>query len=185
MKSTQETTEKIALILRQTTENYEKKALSHNDRLYIDLTKYASEMNCLKDFVRFVDEPFKGTPYNDIQIIKGLSYAFQMTETPSMYYDLITDWIYRLWSVRNKFMSNSEFKTLKQLPKKFKVYRGADSDGLSWTLSRETAEWFNNRNIRLGNQNSIVMEKWISKDDVYAYLGTRGEQEIILLQGKK
>lgn len=185
MEITQDTIEKIALRYQEIDQHYQKEALSREERLELDLMKFASEMNCLNDFVKFVYEPKNDIPYTDIQIIKGLSYAYQMTEKPSMYSDVITDWIYRLWGVRNKFMSNSEFKTLKQLPKKLKVYRGADADGLSWTLSKNTAEWFNNRNIKMGNPNSIVMEKWISKDDVYAYLGTRGEEEIILLKSKK
>ena len=49
---------------------------------------------------------------------------------------------------------------------------------MSWTLSKEKAEWFRDR--YKGLRDCKLFEKRIKKDEVLAYINARGEEEIIL-----
>jgi hypothetical protein len=78
-------------------------------------------------------------------------------------------------------MESDDRKTLSELPEELTVYRGctkAGEDGYSWTLDKEKAEWFAKRFARSGAQ---LLETKIPKDSVVAYLGGRGESEIVIL----
>jgi hypothetical protein len=78
-------------------------------------------------------------------------------------------------------MSAEDRKDFKKLPDTFKVYRGyipgQNKGGYSYTLNKEKAKWFANRFDRNGK----VVERTVNKDDVFAYLNGRNEQEIIIL----
>ena len=77
-------------------------------------------------------------------------------------------------------MSQENFKVYENLPDTFTVYRGlqenAQEDGLSWTLSKDVAEWFANR---FDNEGEII-EKVIHKSEVIAYFNDRDEEEVVL-----
>lgn len=77
-------------------------------------------------------------------------------------------------------MGQENFKVYENLPDIFTVYRGlqenAQEDGLSWTLSKDVAEWFANR---FDNEGEII-EKVIHKSEVIAYFSDRDEDEIVL-----
>lgn len=80
-----------------------------------------------------------------------------------------------------KYLIGQEnFKVYENLPDTFTVYRGlqenAQEDGLSWTLSKDVAEWFANR---FDNEGKII-EKVIHKSEVIAYFNDRDEEEIVL-----
>lgn len=66
------------------------------------------------------------------------------------------------------------------LPEKVKIYRGLGSksrrDGISWTLSKEKAEWFATR----FKDNGEVLTAEANKSDILAFLNGRNEQEIII-----
>lgn len=80
-------------------------------------------------------------------------------------------------------MEEEDKKKWDELPNRFKIYRGSEyEDGLSWTLSREKAEWFKNR---FSNPEAKVWERYAEKDDCVAYLNGRNEEEIIYLGMKK
>jgi hypothetical protein len=73
------------------------------------------------------------------------------------------------------------------MPDELTIYRSfartrKGVDGLAWTLDREQAEWFANRN-RHGKQHGYIASATIRKADVIAYLndGGRNEREIICL----
>jgi hypothetical protein len=71
----------------------------------------------------------------------------------------------------------------------FKIYRGGDSWGLSWTLSKEKAVWFQERKLHenmIHNPNpqkelGPLSEKTITKDDAVFYNNEREEQEVVIL----
>lgn len=63
------------------------------------------------------------------------------------------------------------------LPDALRVYRGGEIGGISWTLDEERARWFANR---FGQDAATVWVEDVEKADVYGYLTSRGEQEIIL-----
>lgn len=77
------------------------------------------------------------------------------------------------------FMDEKEREAFNKLPDQLTIYRGhqgVNKDGLSWTLSQEKAEWFANRFSADGK----VVSKTIAKDQIFAYLSGRNEEEIII-----
>ena len=77
-----------------------------------------------------------------------------------------------------KMMDKEDKKTFDSLPDDFMVYRGGEHEHMSWTLSKEKAEWFRDR--YKGLRDCKLFEKRIKKDEVLAYINARGEEEIIL-----
>jgi hypothetical protein len=84
---------------------------------------------------------------------------------------------------RPKMMDNLERTYLGMLPPSFTVYRGVNdrryARGFSWTLDRERAEWFARRFSHDGRSPHLVTGT-VARADVIAYLGGRGEQEILV-----
>jgi len=81
---------------------------------------------------------------------------------------------------KNYLMDEDDRKEYDKLPEKVKIYRGiqkgAREDGLSWTTNKEVAEWFAKR----FNHNGKIIEGWINKKDIFAYIGERNESEVIV-----
>lgn len=82
------------------------------------------------------------------------------------------------------FMRDDERDELAKLPDKFTVYRGySENDpeefGMSWSTDPLVAEWFARRFAR-NNDKIILEELQVAKDEVFAYVTRRGEDEIIL-----
>ena len=75
-------------------------------------------------------------------------------------------------------MDKEDRETFDSLPDEFTVYRGGEYEHMSWTLSKEKAEWFRDRYE--GLQDCKLFEKRIKKDEVLAYINAREEEEIIL-----
>lgn len=77
-------------------------------------------------------------------------------------------------------MGQENYEAYENLPDTFVVYRGlqenAQEDGLSWTLSKDVAEWFASR----FENNGEIIEKTVHKTEVIAYFNDREEEEIIL-----
>lgn len=77
-------------------------------------------------------------------------------------------------------MGRENYEVYENLPDTFVVYRGlqenAQEDGLSWTLSKDVAEWFASR---FENDGEII-EKIVHKTEVIAYFNDRDEKEIVL-----
>jgi len=82
---------------------------------------------------------------------------------------------------RHLVMSEEDQEVYRALPSSFEVYRGVQEggtdDGLSWTLSREKAQWFADR----FKGNGHVLTRIAQKSDVLAYFGNRDESEIVIL----
>ena len=67
-----------------------------------------------------------------------------------------------------------------ELPEsEFKIYRGGELNGRSWTLSKEKGEWFAERFNEL-YEDYLFYEKTITADDVLFYTNGRDEQEVVL-----
>lgn len=78
-------------------------------------------------------------------------------------------------------MEPEEQAVLDALPEAVTIYRGCTKEGengYSWTLDKTKAEWFAKRFSRSGAQ---LLEAQVSKDSIVAYLGRRGESEIVVL----
>lgn len=78
-------------------------------------------------------------------------------------------------------MTLSEKKALQSFPKTVRVYRGAvadlNEDGLSWTRSRDKAEWFARRT---SPENPLLITGTVPRDKITAYMDRRGEDEVIV-----
>lgn len=157
------------------------KKLKHPDRMYMDLMMYGSEMSAMNDFWYLLTEKYQDVPYNETQIVNGFRHAWAHTEILYPYKDILDYMLENVSHLRHIFMKPNENKFFQKLPNRFKVYRGASRDGYSWTLSKKKAEWFADRNRqRYSKEDTRVMEKWVNKKDVFAYINGRKEQEIII-----
>ena len=66
------------------------------------------------------------------------------------------------------------------LPDSFTAYRAGNPDGFSWTLDKETAEWFHNR-FKSEFGNIPFLTKQFTKEDVTFYTNDRNEQEVVII----
>ena len=79
-------------------------------------------------------------------------------------------------------MEDDEYEQLQELEDTLTVYRGVTSynadntKALSWSLSKETAEWFAHR----FNQDGTVYEAQIDKEHIFAVFNGRNESEVVL-----
>lgn len=79
---------------------------------------------------------------------------------------------------RTYFMTPEEYKELQDMKFPLKVFRACDDedDGVSWTTNFGVAVEFASR----GNKKKILCRE-VARDDVFAYINRRGEDEIIIL----
>jgi hypothetical protein len=93
-------------------------------------------------------------------------------------YEQYEDWV-RAWTAdvpnRHLAMTARAKRQWAKLPEMIQVYRGAEclTPALSWSLSRKRAEWFARR------CHGFVYEGRVRKQDVFAFLTSRYEQEIV------
>ena len=78
-------------------------------------------------------------------------------------------------------MDKNEYKIFVELPETIHVYRGVSKNrnpkGLSYTIDKEKAIWFQNRFADEKNK-GFVIEKDVSKEKILAFFANRGEMEI-------
>ena len=83
---------------------------------------------------------------------------------------------------KKTLMTEEDYKRWQGLDETITVYRGVTSHNaknikaLSWTLDRQTADWF----ARRFEEEGTVYEARINKKDTYAYFGERCESEVIV-----
>ena len=79
-------------------------------------------------------------------------------------------------------MDESEYQQFSSLPDKVTVYRGVtfynahNVKALSWTLNRDTADWFAQR----FGENGTVYQATVDKQHIYALFNGRNESEVIV-----
>lgn len=144
-------------------------------------------------------------PYRLIAFCKALNLGWGFEKDPNQYWDVLADvWVdtesphinYDVWKalfeskVPNKenFMDEEDKAYFDALPNEFTIYRGyATSDrkgkkGLSWTTSKETAEFFANRFSPYGEPKGKIARKKVKKEDVFGFTNRRNEYEIIYIK---
>jgi hypothetical protein len=78
------------------------------------------------------------------------------------------------------WMDIDEREELLAMDDVIEIYRGVcDDGGVSWSLERKVAEFFAKR--RVNGSTGQVLAGTVSTDNVFAYLASRGESEIIVL----
>ncbi len=91
---------------------------------------------------------------------------------------------------REYLMTPDDLKVYKSLPEKVTIYRGMTQAearkkeyGISWTLTKERAEFFAYtyiRNHRTRKWKKTVVEMQVDRDRIIAYFNERKEQEVIV-----
>ena len=79
---------------------------------------------------------------------------------------------------RSWFMTPEDAAALEAMPFPLTVWRAYDGDpdpGISWTLDREWCEGYAKA------KNRRVKQMQVSRDQVFAYVSRRGEEEVIIL----
>lgn len=93
---------------------------------------------------------------------------------------------YEIWTgifKRVGFCSDVDGLTLDDMDEEITIYRSAPTgyaDGMSWTTSLETAEWFNNRNHLFERTSSKVYKVTIPKSEILGVFEERKEKEIVV-----
>ena len=80
---------------------------------------------------------------------------------------------------QNYFMTPEEHEELRQMAFPLKVYRACNSEndgGISWTTNIEVAIEFATR-----AKNAKILAYEVTRNEVFAYINRRGEDEIIIL----
>lgn len=80
---------------------------------------------------------------------------------------------------RYYFSTPEESAELRDMPDVLQVYRAtndSNDNGLSWTLSKEYAEWYKEAYCK-----DTIISRQIKKGQVFAYINRNKESEIILL----
>jgi hypothetical protein len=77
------------------------------------------------------------------------------------------------------FSTPEEAKFLRELPEQVQIYRATNNindNGLSWTLSKEYAEYY-----KTAYQKDKVISKIINKKQIFAYIERNLESEVVIL----
>lgn len=81
---------------------------------------------------------------------------------------------------KDALMDEEEYEVYKEIPERITLYRGVArgrvEKGMSWTDSREKAEWFSRR---FGNE-GYLLKMEARKEDVLAYFSRRNESEYLV-----
>ena len=130
---------------------------------YLTFLKFAKESLSLTDFSMLIGRFWteEENPNGDVNVPVSLSARwFKSTDKQALMYD-------------------DEYKTYKDLPETFTVYRGVtpgrNPDGMSWTRDLSKADWFSRR---FGD--GYVLEGIANKKDVLAFFSRRGEEEVVI-----
>lgn len=83
---------------------------------------------------------------------------------------------------KSEFMNKEERKYLKSLPSNITVFRGydekkGDPEGFSYSLNPDIAKKFASR----FSKNPVIKTRDLKKSEIFAYLQTRNEEEIIVI----
>ena len=79
-----------------------------------------------------------------------------------------------------QMMTDEDRDAFEELPERIELWRGGCNDGgWSWTLEKKVARFFADRGIN--ESTGTLLHAWIAKDDVYAYLTSRQESEILVM----
>jgi hypothetical protein len=156
---------------------------------YLDKKEGINKALLEKDFSRYVwshERPFRLNAFCDIYPNLDSETYWEMlgsiwTDTENSW-QAVDTWEY-LWTInipnREFCMDEKEKEIYNSFDEKIIAYRGGiqkNKHGLSWTLDIRKAEFFANR----FNQNGIVYEAIIDKENIMAYFAGRNESEIVV-----
>ena len=138
-----------------------------NDAWRLTWLKYAKDSLSQKDFSEF------------------LGMAWVSAENPNMDANVKIPTLISWFRSADKkaLMDEEDYKVWESLPDTVTLYRGVsvgrERYGLSWTRSREKAEWFMHR-FENGDRRGTLLEVTVPKNLCLCYFNSRGEDEIVL-----
>lgn len=162
------------------------------NRIYELKLKQTREARLQKKYERWVflhERPYRLEAFGEIcHNLKDTEYwgilGSIWTDTENQWQNLLV-WKGALSSTRpfrHYLMDEKEDQALRSLPEFVTVYRGCveklNENGLSWTLSKEKAQWFAGRFTHKGE--GKVLEKIVPKSEIIALFLGRNESEIVL-----
>ncbi len=151
-------------------ENITRLYMLYRDPYKLTFMKFNADFMSKKDFAQY------------------LSDAWVTEDNPNMDVNVPPKESIKLFKKADKkfLMEKDDFEYYQNLPDKIEVFRGVSVGrtkyGLSWTDDKEKAEWFKNRFSNFsGNKNKgLMLRAIVEKNDVLAYLNTRGEKELVV-----
>lgn len=168
---------------------------SHLNRQFEYKSKAVAEAKKKKNWSEYIwmhEKPYRLTAFAEVANEYSLTNKEYWQFLKSVYQESENIWQNKLvWLQflrserrdRIEFMDDEDRQIFWELPKEVTVYRGyikgKNKNGISFTLSHETAKWFANRFGR-----GEVLTQRVRKEAIFAYLGGRGEEEVIILKGK-
>jgi hypothetical protein len=145
--------------------------------------------NEFESYLTLIEKPFRVFYFNELvkqnrikklskRYWKLISFLWTNSENISQNKE-IWDELLRDKTNSHYFMDKKDLEYFNSLPNEFMVYRGYVhwENGYSYSLDRERAVWFAER----FGQNGLVKERLVKKEDVFAYINSRKENEIIVL----
>lgn len=139
------------------------------------------------EFIRWLNGPSGGGSTSRPWKVVGWAEDLRDDEGP-LFWEVVTE----VWSGFDR-IPHEEFDRLFarfassippcDVPETLTVYRGQDSEvekGLSWTLSRETAQEFARGHRGIMNKYPLVHEMEVNREHVAFVCNDRDEQEIVL-----
>lgn len=145
-----------------------------------------SSFDRFQTFLKIKDE------LNDIDYWRTLADAY--TGSDNLYHlkEEVKEAFLEDRSEREYLMNKKELKVYNSLPENVIIYRGMTTDelesgdfGVSWTLSRERAEFFAfkyGRNYSTEIKPKVVHQLEVKKVEILSYFNERNEQEVIYIQ---
>ena len=161
------------------------RVLSYDEAL--DVLAWANSFERIPAFLKLRDQVKDPASY--WRLLAG---TYQMSDNLFQWRDEIRECFLSEKPFREQLMEQDEKQLLSSLPDHLTIYRGmtvteanSGNYGISWTLSREIAEFFAYeywRNIDTNNEQKTVVSKQIRRDQIIALFNSRNEKEVIYIQ---
>lgn len=152
----------------------------------VDAGKYETALGLIEkpfrlDLLLSLCERPDGLQFGEDRFLNLLFCAYRQTECTHQNKDVWLSLMSGARGNRSGFMNRDDLASFNALPDSFTVYRGAiegdNEDGISYTLNPDTAVWFAER---FADEEHLVLEGTVNKEDVIGYSNARGEMEIII-----
>lgn len=169
--------------------------INYRYQLKLDSIEKAIKENDLSSYIWLHERPYRINAF--------LFFTDNYKVTDKDYWELLRDvWVdsENIWQNKDLFkklltskrkgseyfMNASENRFFDKLPEEFTIYRGyhenRNKNGFSYTLDKKIADWFSVRFTDASLYVPNVKEIVVKKKDVFAYINSRDEKEIIYLK---
>lgn len=153
--------------------------------------KILNGCNCISDIFYMMRAPYRMTYFKYVKeyldkkdFAEMLNFSWLNDENANNNINIPNKELLSYFKKANKeyLMNEDDFKVFESLPNVVTIYRGVtdknkdNEKALSWTLSKDRADWFAHRFDEAGE----VWKTEISKDSIFAYFDEMDEKEVII-----